>query len=341
MRILVVGGGWYGCHIATSLLHDGHDVKLIEASDTLLSGAGEKNQLRLHLGFHYLRSAETRRQSLLGFKRFVTEYPDLSSPISENTYAVPNAKSTIDFETAKVILEGSGIPFRETGGQKFENVLGMEGFLLSDERLIKPSVARRHFSDLLGSHVDLGQALTARDLEMLRKDFDMVVDATYSSYLTKLPDALFEATLIAEFTVTQELGFGALTLVDGPFWSIFPTETPGVMSLSHVKFSVLAQSEDESNIDAFLAQPNDRLIKSRLDQMASHVLDYIPTLADSLNSLRLRFLAKKVKTTQFSADRSVLVHRDGNLAAIRAGKIDAVFSAQNEVEKIVEELLNQ
>lgn len=341
MRILVVGGGWYGCHIATTLLNDGHDVKLKEASDALLSGAGEKNQLRLHLGFHYLRSAETRRQSLLGFKSFMTEYPELSSPISQNVYAVPSVKSVIDFETAKVILEGSGIPFRETGGQKFENVLGMEGFLLSDERLIKPSIARRHFTDLLGSHVDFGEALGVRDLEMLRKDFDLVVDATYSSCLTKLPDALFEATLIAEFTVTQDLGFGALTLVDGPFWSIYPTETPGVMSLSHVAFSVLAQSADESIIDAFLAKPDDRLINSRLDQMANHVIDYIPTLAANLSSLRPRFLAKKVKTTQSSADRSVLVHREGNLAAVRAGKIDAVFSAQKEIEKIIEELQNQ
>ncbi len=332
-----MGGGWYGCHIASTLLNDGHDVKIKEASQTLLSGAGDKNQLRLHLGFHYLRSAETRRQSLLGFQKFKIEYPELSSSIERNIYAVPSARSVIDFETAKIILDGSGIPFQEIDNHEYEPILGMEGFLLSEERLVLPSRARRHFSDLLDGQVDFGEALESRDLELLRNDFDLVVDATYSSRLTRLPDALFEATLIAEFTVDQELGFGALTLVDGPFWSIYPTETHGLMSLSHVEFSVLAQSEDESEIDAFLAEPDESLIRTRLDQMAGHVLETIPTLASSFSSLKPRFLAKKVKTTQSSSDRSVFVHREGNLAAIRAGKIDAIFSAQKEIEKFIED----
>ncbi len=338
MRILVVGGGWYGCHIASTLLNVGHDVKVKEASQTLLTGAGDKNQLRLHLGFHYLRSAETRRQSLLGFQKFKTEYPDLSSSVEKNIYAVPHARSVIDFETAKVILGGTGIPFQEALNHDFEAIRGMEGFLLSEERLVLPSRARRHFSNLLEGHIDFGEVLGSRDLELLRKDFDLVVDATYSSRLTRLPDALFEATLIGEFRLSQDLGFGALTLVDGPFWSIYPTESAGVLSLSHVEFSVLAQSEDESDIDAFLSEPDERLIQNRLDQMARDVLDTIPSLAESLSSLKPRFLAKKVKTTQSSSDRSVFVHREGNLATIRAGKIDAIFSAQKEIERFVEDL---
>lgn len=336
-----MGGGWYGCHIASRLLNDGHEVKIKEASQNLLSGAGEKNQLRLHLGFHYLRSAETRRQSLLGFHKFMMEYPELSSAIERNIYAVPSSGSVIDFETAKIILDGSGIPFKEVDKHEFEPILGMEGFLLSEERLVLPSRAQRHFSDLLDGQVDFGEALESRDLELLRNDFDLVVDATYSSHLTSLPDALFEATLIAEFAIDQELGFGALTLVDGPFWSIYPTETHGIMSLSHVEFSVLAQSEDESKIDAFLAEPDEKLIRARLDEMAEHVLETIPALASSCASLKPRFIAKKIKTSQSSADRSVFVHREGNLAAIRAGKIDAIFSAQKEIDKIIEELRHQ
>lgn len=333
-----MGGGWYGCHIATTLLNDGHEVQLKEGSESLMSGAGEKNQLRLHLGFHYLRSAETRRQSLLGFEKFTTEYPELSSPVDANVYAVPTAKSVLDFETAKIILDGSGIPYKEAEGQMFEQVLGMEGFLLSDERLVLPSLARTHFSDVLSENVEYGEQISPRDFAILRKDFDFVVDATYSSQLTRLPDALFEATLIAEFKVTEELSFGALTLVDGAFWSIYPTETPGVMSLSHVEHSILAQSEDELIIDSFLAGPNEGLVSASLEQMANAVLSTVPSLASSLSSLKPRFITKKVKTTQSTSDRSVFVHREGNLAAIRAGKIDAIFSAQRDIEKIVEEL---
>ena len=60
MKIRVLGGGFYGCHIALSLIRDGHIVELHEVADRLFSGASGNIPARLHCGAHYPRSKLTR-----------------------------------------------------------------------------------------------------------------------------------------------------------------------------------------------------------------------------------------------------------------------------------------
>ena len=73
-KIRIVGGGWYGCHIAKRLLEEGHQVFLYEKEPHLFDGASANNQSRLHLGFHYPRDAVTRKESLTDSKRFKDTY---------------------------------------------------------------------------------------------------------------------------------------------------------------------------------------------------------------------------------------------------------------------------
>jgi pyruvate/2-oxoglutarate dehydrogenase complex dihydrolipoamide dehydrogenase (E3) component len=69
LKIGVIGGGWYGCHISASLLSLGFDVKLFEVGGRLLDKASANNQFRLHQGFHYARHYRTRQQSRYGFSK--------------------------------------------------------------------------------------------------------------------------------------------------------------------------------------------------------------------------------------------------------------------------------
>ena len=60
MRIRILGGGWYGCHLALMFQRAGHEIELHEIADQLFSGASGGNPARLHLGPHYPRSKLTR-----------------------------------------------------------------------------------------------------------------------------------------------------------------------------------------------------------------------------------------------------------------------------------------
>jgi hypothetical protein len=123
----IIGGGWYGCHIATSLRALGFQVKLFEQHKRLLHEASGNNQFRLHMGFHYARHSDTRIQSRDGFLRFIERYPGLSQSVPCNIYAVPTHDSLNDYGTYRTIMASSGVHFTEGAppGIEMTNVAGM------------------------------------------------------------------------------------------------------------------------------------------------------------------------------------------------------------------------
>ena len=59
MKVAIIGGGFYGCYIAQTLIRnftDNISVDIFEGEKNLLTGAATNNQCRLHLGFHYPRA---------------------------------------------------------------------------------------------------------------------------------------------------------------------------------------------------------------------------------------------------------------------------------------------
>lgn len=334
MRVLVIGAGWYGCHLASALIEKSCDVKIFDAAQEFISGAGLRNQLRLHQGFHYLRSKITRTEAFEGFNKFLKKYPDLSTTISSNIYAIPERDSALDLGTVLEIAEASNLPFEALDPANYPWLKAVEGLFLTQERYIEARKSRDYFEKTLGHCTLFGTRVSVKDLQSLSKEFDFVIDTTYSFELLEPKSEIFEATLIGEFDVdAQAPEFQALTLIDGPFWSIFPTEKPTVRSLSHVAFGPLLQSESEKDVTSFISRINEKDVRPNLDLMKHEVQRHVPTLANSLKSLRLRFVQKKIKTSNMSASREVRVERQGNIIFVRAGKIDAVFTAEQLVLK--------
>jgi glycine/D-amino acid oxidase-like deaminating enzyme len=66
-RVGIIGGGWYGCHVASVLREQGFDVIIYERNSQLFSEGSRWNQFRLHQGFHYARSWNTRIETIRGF----------------------------------------------------------------------------------------------------------------------------------------------------------------------------------------------------------------------------------------------------------------------------------
>lgn len=333
MRVAVIGGGWYGCHLAIRLIRAGIDVELFEQSDALLGAAAKNNQLRLHTGFHYLRSSKTRLESLKGYYRFLSDYPTFSRPIDRNFYAVPENETLIDADTVRVVLSASQIPFCDVSEDRRSLGEALEASFLSEERLILVDNARKFFTHELGGKVHYGEHVDSP--QRLTADFDWVIDSTYLSIASQ-PGVIHEATLLGEFDSHYDLPFGALTLIDGPLWSIYPTETLDRYSLSHVAFSPLLQADNRADIDSFLDSPNlKNHAEKALAEMRTHVLRYAPYLKDQLDTLRIRFITRKVKTQKTSASREVLVSSYGRVISVRQGKIDAIFEAERAVFEVL------
>jgi hypothetical protein len=84
-KIAVIGGGWYGCHIARVLKLAGHDITLFESRDDIFKGISGNFGIRLHTGPHYPRSEKTRKSCREGYAEFIKTYPDL---IVEHAYSI-------------------------------------------------------------------------------------------------------------------------------------------------------------------------------------------------------------------------------------------------------------
>lgn len=190
LRLAVVGAGWYGCHIALSLRSPGSAVTVFEAASQPLNAASGNNQFRLHEGFHYQRHFGTRLQSRDGYHRFLERYEHLTRSVDENVYAVPHVDSLIDFITYRLIMTATGIEFREIDKCSVE-IVGVEGLILTAERVILLERAREYFSSQLGDDLVLNSRVTCieQDESGLRVEgepFDYMIDATWG-HLSPLP----------------------------------------------------------------------------------------------------------------------------------------------------------
>jgi hypothetical protein len=114
-KIAVIGGGWYGCHIALTLKKAGFDVTLFEAGDDIFKGISGMFGIRLHAGPHYPRSEKTRRNCQQGFFEFIETYPELVVNHEYSYYGLGNKDAT--GEPSKINLE----TFRAVGKESINS----------------------------------------------------------------------------------------------------------------------------------------------------------------------------------------------------------------------------
>ena len=60
-KVIIVGGGWYGAHLALALKKAEYDVEIFEKNDDIFKAVSGNFGIRLHKGPHYPRSPETRK----------------------------------------------------------------------------------------------------------------------------------------------------------------------------------------------------------------------------------------------------------------------------------------
>lgn len=337
LNIAVIGGGWYGCHIASSLSHLGFSVELFEQGKRLLGEASGNNQFRLHLGFHYARHHNTRLQSRDGYFRFMERYGDLSRAVAENIYAVPKADSLIDFHTYRMIMSSTGLDFREAGDPGVD-IEGVDGFLLTPERVLLIENSRNYFREQLGTIVNLDAKIeqiteTEDSVFVNGKKFDFVIDATWG-HLKDFGSAVFyEPTMLLYFEGRQD--FPAITFVDGPLCSIYPTEEPGIFTLSSVPFTPIARCDSASHARHIRDNVDKALVEQKLAQMTAQVGQYVKEFAGDFRFLGPQ-LAIKTKPIGAYDDRSCHVWKKGRVFSVLSGKIDTVFFAVERILSLLE-----
>lgn len=338
MKIAVVGGGWYGCHFATTLRMLGYDVTLFEQHRGIFPEASGNNQFRLHQGFHYARHHRTRVQTRDGFSRFIERYPFLTEKTDKKYYVIPKEESLIDFMTYRQIMISSGIDFHEVRAQPY-GLGGKEvgGIIRCDERVILTSKARQYFwsklSDcaMLGAKVVLDKESSAAPC-INGQRFDWLIDTTWG-HLTKPPvDVYYEPTILGYYRTDAD--FPAYTFVDGDLCSLYPTEKRGVYTLSSVPHTPLARFHSSAEARAFLGGVSSSRLAEHRARMEAQIAAYLPSFAEEFTYLGPQ-LAIKTKPVGAYDDRSCYVHQDQRVISVLSGKIDSIFYSFEKILNIL------
>lgn len=334
MNIAIAGAGWYGCHIASTLKAFNATVKIFEKNKDIFLESSTNNQFRLHQGLHYARSSLTRHQSRDGFLRFSERYPAFSKSVSENYYLVPKYESLIDFGTYFSIMFSSGIDIekRDLSNLPYLDSTKFEGMLKCSEKILLNNKAKDYFSNLLQSNLYCNTKVTKVEevdnkVFVNNEPFDYLIDATWGA-LENNKECYYEPTLLLYYETDIE--FPAITLVDGNLWSIYPTETEGLYTLSSVTHTPLGTYDNKDNAYSRLKSISTEEVNDIRHLMEAHVIEYFPTFNEYFRFKGPQF-SIKTKPIGKVDNRHASVVRDNNIFRINSGKIDNIFQVSDYI----------
>lgn len=333
----LIGAGWYGCHLASSLASLGFQATVFDRRSRALDEASGNNQFRLHLGFHYARHHGTRLQSRDGFQRFIERYPTLSGEVANNLYAVPKADSLIDFDTYKLIMAASGIDFVEVPDIP-PFLTRVEGCIRTRERVVMLDRARDFFRRRLGNMLELNVEVERVEqgdnyASINDRRFDYVIDATWGQFSPLPITVYYEPTMLLYYETDRDMP--AITMVDGPLCSVYPTEDPSIFTLSSVSHTPLGRYATAGEAHAARASVGEELVKAKRHAMEEQISRYFPSFRDVFRFAGVQ-LAIKTKPIGGNDDRSCYVFKNNRIFSVMSGKIDTIFFATERVLSMIE-----
>lgn len=339
VKIVIIGAGWYGLYLAKKMVEDkatekNVDITILEKNTEIFGNmsASRYNQCRLHLGFHYPRSHSTRVLCKKGYTRFLGEFGDLTFDIPKNFYVISDS-SILDYESYAAIFLHEGYEYKIDSTQSFLQKVDSRAFVV-EEKGIDPIKAKKYFEILLTNKVKFLFGCTVTDLtdnnqlkyydcnskQTCIESFDVCYDC--SNFQAPIgneisPLVMFERTITLLYHCRIQ-HFGALTIMDGPFFSIFPYDKENnIYSLTHVKHTVV---NEQDAIDTI-----------RMN-MEKDVVLYYPSFLDDFTFVG-HFMSPKTKPISSRSDsRHLIIYKvNDNIFRISCGKITGIFQMVDEL----------
>jgi hypothetical protein len=328
VRIRVLGGGWYGCHLALAMLEAGHEVELHEIADKLFAGASGGNPARLHIGPHYPRSELTRAACRDHHGEFMGLYGNLTRGIPVNLYAVASHDSMVDFGTYCRVLRGE-IEFVTVDHPEEFGLQEVEGAILTGERHILIGRAREWFTRALAGSVRLG----APPGEVNDPRWDMTIDCTFCANDAENIDR-FEPCITVLLSGPVDR---CVTIMDGPFPSLYVwDEFQGLSSLTSASLTPFSKTcRTYAEARAILEGVKVFDAMDRAEAMMSQMERYYP-LIRQYKYADCRLSIRAMPRSAADARLVDVVQVGPRALRVRAGKIDAVFHAERMIKNMID-----
>lgn len=326
-RVRVLGGGWYGCHIARALLGRGHEVTLHESSSRLFSGASGNMPGRLHLGFHYPRSRLTRAACQDHYAKFMEKYGHLTHGVPVNLYAIAANSSLVDFGNYCQSLRPE-VEFINVVSPAEYGLRQVEGALLTSERHTLLAPAREFFTDKLKAHIEYG--VTAERYH--ENEYDLTVDCTFCARDNLNVDRYEPClTAILKGDVSK-----AVTIMDGPFPSLYPwNEELKLLSLTSARWTPLSKEcKTYGEAKDIIERTSGAQLSDRTLEMLNDMEVFYPQIR-KYEVVQYLTAIRAMPLSGADARLVDVVKVSDKTIRIRASKLDAIFYAEEEVCRLL------
>lgn len=327
MRVCIIGAGWYGCHAARFLRSRGFYVHILD-KEGIFAGASSKNQNRLHLGYHYPRSIETINECKIGYTKFIEQYGDCAIPFDRNYYFI-HTQSKVSGDTFRKIFQRGS--HDEVHIEMRTNMLENTMYRV-DEKFIDNSLAKQRMETELGSCVEICESPQIENNRVNGIEYDYVLNCTNNQFVPiPIPfTPVYETvcSLVYRFDFDKPTG---LTIMDGPFFSIFPYDMENKLyTVTHVVHSVVSKGPtlSEPILD----------IESIRNKIESDMFHLFPDLKNKCEYSGY-FTSKKTKYDYEKDDRSLRWFQSGSYYSFSGGKITGIFEMESILEKLFEQTI--
>lgn len=324
MKIAIIGGGWVGCHLAHKLQKD-HEVTIFEKNSNLFTETSYKNQNRLHLGFHYARSYETRELCQTTFERFINDYKFAIENIDKNLYCVSSNKSLIDYKTYLKIFEDFEYEVVDHNFKMFDVCINTK------EKYINFIEVYRFFNKILNYKK---MVVTPENITKLQKEYDLVINATNNHIPDKkIKNFYYELSLSLIYRKKNKAFFDSLTVVDGDLFSIYPYHKD-LFTVTDVEYTPLKKFKKIKQLNKFSEKiGNSSIVEIRKNLIENKIIKYYPNFLNDFE-YHSYITSTKSKLEISSDSRYPVITKSDNLINCFTGKIQGIYLIEDYIKEI-------
>lgn len=360
---VVIGGGFYGARLALMLAQRG-SVLLVEREPLLLGRASLRNQARVHNGYHYPRSILTSLRSRLNYARFVDEYAECVDSSFVHYYAVARGMSKVTAAQFAEFCRRIGAPLAPAPGavKKLFDPTRIDSVFEAQEcafdavklrervtrELIDAGVEIALRTEAIRMRTTAGRSIVtlSRETEQWEVETELVLNCTYSrlnqllakSDASPIP-AKHELTEMAVVEPPVELDGAAVTVMDGPFFSLMPYPSRDLFTLSHVRYTPHCSWHDAANAPVSDGESLLATRQSRFVHMARDAARYLPVMRGTRYVDSIWEVKTVMPRSEQDDSRPILLRRSVQHPAcvtVLGAKIDSVYDVEDALRKLLE-----
>jgi glycine/D-amino acid oxidase-like deaminating enzyme len=360
---VVIGGGFYGARLSLLLSGLGKSVLLVEREAALLARASLINQARVHNGYHYPRSILTSLRSRLNYARFIEEYSECVDCSFPHYYAIGRGMSKVTAAQFAEFCRRIKAPLAKAPAQvaklfdpnRVEAVFEAQECAFDAARLrarishelLSADVAVRLSTEVVrvwtertGTRVSVAGPAGTEDVMA-----ELVLNCTYSRLnhvLSRSSAGLIptkhELTEMALVEPPPELAGAAVTVMDGPFFSLMPYPSRKLFTLSHVRYTPHQSWHDEQDANVTDGDPMRQGVASHFVHMVRDAERYLPLMRETRFVESLFEVKTVMPRSEQDDSRPILLHRSAEhpaLISVLGAKIDSVYDVEEALQAML------